>query len=352
MINIDPIPGLKELRSACNDVTEDTIDRLTGELFPLLDMEEWTRTIVSSIPKGSVISFGCIARTLGTLNASRSVGSIVSAMQNDLPGHRVVYSDGRVPDSSMDLLEHEVDLKRKNDGIHVDPGIMITGVDMDDPPFISLKENQLLMAKRMKGPEYGSLDLAWIDISSKGEDHICAVCNTDLQGEVKGRYCYRGKPGIPYVSGFLFYREGALILPAVSKALDNGIVDSDTLLVMDGNGRIHPRFNGIACQVGAAMDMKTCGVAKRLICGSLSEWARTSDTEEKASVFIYGKLAGYASRNRKGSPIFISAGHRSDLDNVFDTLSRTKVGRLPNPIREAHNEANRFRRSETPSSDL
>ncbi len=352
MINIDPIPELKELRSACNEVPEDLADHLTGELFPLLDMEKWTGTIVSSIPKGKVISFGCIARALGTLNASRSVGSIIAAMSDDLPRHRVVYSDGRVPDSSLDLLEREVDPVRKNDGIHVHPDIMITGIGMDDPPFTSLKENQLLMAERPKGSKNGSMDLAGIDISSKGEDHICAVCSTDLQGKVKGRYCYRGRPGIPYVSGFLFYREGPLILPAVRKALDNGTIDRDTLLVMDGNGRIHPRFYGIACQVGTALDMKTCGVAKRLMCGSLSEWESMSDTEEKASVFIHGKLKGYASRNRNGSPIFISTGNRTDLDQVFDTLSMTKVGRLPNPIREAHNEANRFRRSESPSGDL
>jgi deoxyribonuclease V len=154
------------------------------------------------------------------------------------------------------------------------------------------------------------------------------------------------------VSGFLFYREAPIIMPIIRKVMEKGMIDGSTLIVIDGNGRIHPRRSGIACQVGAATNMMTCGIAKRLLCGRLSDWEFYMSGEERAMVEVEGIFSGYASRRNGGRPIYISPGNRISIEESYEALVRTKKGRLPSPIAEAHNEANRCRRSESPSGDL
>ncbi|MCY4577318.1 MAG: MGMT family protein [Candidatus Kaiserbacteria bacterium] len=52
-------------------------------------------TVVSRIPKGSVMSYGEVARRAGSPGASRAVGRIMASNVDPLiPCHRVVRSDG------------------------------------------------------------------------------------------------------------------------------------------------------------------------------------------------------------------------------------------------------------------
>ena len=54
-------------------------------------------TVVSSIPKGSVMSYGAVAAQAGSPHASRAVGSIMANnVDPSVPCHRVVRSDGRI----------------------------------------------------------------------------------------------------------------------------------------------------------------------------------------------------------------------------------------------------------------
>ncbi|MEK7514655.1 MAG: MGMT family protein [Patescibacteria group bacterium] len=52
-------------------------------------------TVVRAIPKGKILTYGEVARRVGSPNASRAVGSILKQNYNPaIPCHRVIRSDG------------------------------------------------------------------------------------------------------------------------------------------------------------------------------------------------------------------------------------------------------------------
>jgi deoxyribonuclease V len=329
---------------------DDLLDHITENVFPLLDFNGWVSDIMLQVPRGRAITFGAVAEALGSGNAARAVGSW--AAQEHSCSHRLIYSSGRVPHKSADKLSSEIELEKKGEDLHVPDNRIIREAAVDNPPFESLRELQRITDPFLS-MKVGHFDkLAGIDISSKDQAHVCAVCVMEKNGRPIGDLCFWGKIGIPYVSGFLFFREAPIILPALKKSRDEGLVDDRTLLVIDGNGYLHPRRMGIACQVGAVSGMMTCGIAKKLMTGTIGSWKRIGPSEELAEIWDDSDMLGYASRHGGGSPIYISRGNRTRLEDVVKIIVELKNGRLPEPVRVAHIQANKCRRSETPSGDL
>lgn len=350
---IKPNDGIERLFRSVLEVPgsqNDLQDHLEREIFPLLDFNSWVSYIMSHVPEGNAVTFGSVASALGTIKASRSVGSWSSDPDN--LSHRMVYSDGKVPVSSIIELSSEIDLELRGKDLYVPERYMIEEIVLEEPPFNSLRDLQKKSASFLSDNNSPFNQIAGIDISSKGNDHVCAVCAMDLQGKENGKICHRGMTGIPYVSGFLFFREAPVILPTLKKAWKNGLIDERTLVVMDGNGYLHPERMGIACQIGAVTGLMTCGVAKKLITGKMGIWINVNHKEEIAEVQDKGEVIGYASRHGGGRPIFISRGNRTDLKEITKVLIGMKKGRLPDPIKTSHNEANRCRRSKSPPCNL
>lgn len=343
--------NLKDLRDICKDKhsgSDSLLDHYIQDLFPLLDMRLWIEHALEMIPEGRVTTFGSIAKGLGTINASRTVGAICSKMGSC----RVVYSDGSIPEPSLCGIREGITTIERNGREVVEEANIFRDISFDDPPFVSLTIDQDHLRKSLIRGKETIEDTAGIDISSGKGSHYCAICSFDRDGNPNGDLCVKGNVGIPYVSGFLFYREGPLILPTIERAQEENMISDTSLLVIDGNGRMHPRRMGLACQIGASTDMMTCGIAKKLMFGRICEYYSAGMSDDLAPVMDSGEIIGYASRRNRGSPIFISEGHRTDLDDVTDILLGLRRSRLPEPIRMAHNTANRVRRSETPSGDL
>ena len=68
--------------------------------------------IVARVPRGRVVSYGQIARLLGSPRAARQVGWAMRQCPDELPWHRVVMSDGSIAgggwsDLRRALLEDE-----------------------------------------------------------------------------------------------------------------------------------------------------------------------------------------------------------------------------------------------------
>lgn len=67
--------------------------------------------IVKNIPIGKVMSYGQIAAIAGNSRASRAVGYAMHAAGADIPWHRVVFKDGRLPfpgnEGQRELLANE-----------------------------------------------------------------------------------------------------------------------------------------------------------------------------------------------------------------------------------------------------
>lgn len=147
-------------------------------------------------------------------------------------------------------------------------------------------------------------------------------------------------PRFPYVSGYLGFREA----PALVAAWE-AMAEKPDLLIVDGQGRAHPRRAGIATHLGVILDAPTIGIAKTLLCGAV-EGEVGPEPGDMRLVTDRGEIVAVALRTaRRARPIFVSSGHRVSLASAVDWALRLSAGRrLPLPIRLAHEAANAARR--------
>ena len=147
-------------------------------------------------------------------------------------------------------------------------------------------------------------------------------------------------PAIPYVPGYLGFRE----VPAILAALDRLDRRPDLVLV-DGHGRAHPRRCGIATHLGVVADLPAIGCAKSLLCGRV-EGELGDEAGSTAPLVDRGEQVGVALRTRaRVQPVYVSVGHRISLESAIAWVLNLSDGRrLPLPIRMAHDAANAARR--------
>ncbi|KAK4530077.1 hypothetical protein CCYA_CCYA03G0934 [Cyanidiococcus yangmingshanensis] len=96
--------------------------------------------------------------------------------------------------------------------------------------------------------------LAGVDVAWNREPLTAALCLPGKRIDLE-EYPTRHVP--PYYSSFLAYREAPLVVPLVQRHRR----DFDVLLV-DGNGILHPRRYGLASAIGVECGVRTIGVAK------------------------------------------------------------------------------------------
>ncbi len=62
-----------------------------------MTFRERVHAVVKAIPKGSVMSYGEVAKAAGAPGAARAVGSLMKAnLDPEIPCHRVVTSTGKI----------------------------------------------------------------------------------------------------------------------------------------------------------------------------------------------------------------------------------------------------------------
>ena len=67
--------------------------------------------------------------------------------------------------------------------------------------------------------------------------------------KVKERVFAVAKAKVPYLTGFLAYREG----PAISEAYAK-LANKPDIMIFDGNGILHPRRCGLASHLGVLLE--------------------------------------------------------------------------------------------------
>lgn len=144
-------------------------------------------------------------------------------------------------------------------------------------------------------------------------------------------------PGAPpYVPGYLGFREVPLLKALVCK-------HNPDVVMVDGNGRLHPRGFGSACHLGVVCDVPTIGVAKKLhTFGDLPTEKELRQimmaSKQKRCALVSGDEAiGMAVIPPCNviRPIYISAGHRMSLSIAVDITMLVCHHRVPEPIRFA-----------------
>jgi deoxyribonuclease V len=119
-------------------------------------------------------------------------------------------------------------------------------------------------------------------------------------------------------------------------------MDGDPLVLVDGNGRLHPRRMGIACQIGTIGLVPTCGVAKRLLLGRVGGW--TGGEVQEAQVVDEGEVLGTAVRRAGRRPFYVSEGCGPDLRDCVRKVRGCMVSSKPEPLVLSHRASNATRR--------
>lgn len=143
----------------------------------------------------------------------------------------------------------------------------------------------------------------------------------------------------PYIPGLLSFRE----IPALLEAWKN-LQNKPDVVMVDGHGIAHPRRMGIATHFGLVTQTPTLGVAKNKLYGTYTP-PKITNVPEKLLDPSTGNHLGFVYVSKENTnPIFISPGHlMSCTDALVITQTCLKGYKLPEPTRQAHILANKFR---------
>lgn len=132
------------------------------------------------------------------------------------------------------------------------------------------------------------------------------------------------KAEMPYVPGLLSYREA----PAISATYQK-LENEPDLLMIKGNGILHPRKFGLASHIGLLFNKPAIGVAKKLLCGR----------KEGDTVYLGKDAVGKEVQiKKKSNPVYVSPGHMITLSKAVEIVKKfsKEPYKMPYPIALAH----------------
>ena len=149
---------------------------------------------------------------------------------------------------------------------------------------------------------------------------------------------------VPYVSGFLGFREIPIYLELLEK-IKGDCKTLPEILMVDGYGILHHRRFGSATHLGFVTGIPTIGVAKTLLClDGLDEKVIKGDFKTKClkkgdyiELESDGKLLGVALKAAENvtTPIYVSVGHKISLQSSIDITLKLTTFKIPEPIRNS-----------------
>ena len=197
-----------------------------------------------------------------------------------------------------------------------------------------LKEEQHKLAKKVISSDFfEKLEIVGgVDCAYSQDDVIAAIVVCDYKTmEVKEKVFAVVKAKVPYLKGFLAYREGTAISEAYAK-LEN----KPDIMIFDGNGILHPRRIGLASQLGVLLNQASIGVAKQLLVGEVKGNIVYVDKEARAELIV---------TREHSKPIYISPGHKTSLKTSVEIVKKCMrfPHKLPEPLHLAHRYATEIR---------
>jgi len=197
-----------------------------------------------------------------------------------------------------------------------------------------LKEEQLRLSGKVELVDgFSSIKIiAGVDQSFVGETIISAVILMDYKTlKIIETAHVQQKVNFPYIPGYLSYREAPAIIEAFSR-----LKNEPDMILVDGNGILHPRKIGLASHVGLALDKPTIGIAKSLLCGELRD----------NSIYLGQDIVAKRLATRDiAKPVYISPGHKIGFKSMMEIVKHCLKGhKLPEPVHEAHKAVTKLRR--------
>jgi len=213
---------------------------------------------------------------------------------------------------------------------------------------------------------FGGLDISFIE----GDSINACACYVVIDEDFKVVYqdVSMVKLTVPYIPSFLGFREADIFCGMVSRQKSKEPAVTPGVLMVDGNGLLHPRCCGTACHVGLAIGLSTVGVAKNLhliedlgLEGERGEAARRLKESFKGVEEVghqvplatqKGRVLGAAVKTSLESknPIFVSVGSGLSLKTAVSLVTKMSRHRIPEPIRQADFLSREYLRLNHPSS--
>lgn len=149
-----------------------------------------------------------------------------------------------------------------------------------------------------------------------------------------------GRAEVPYVPGFLSFREGPTVLEAVRK-----LEHEWGVICFDGQGYAHPRRCGLAAHMSITLGVRGVGVAKSRLIGTYAELEEEAGSQ--TPLMDKGEQIGVVLRTKdRTNPLFVSVGNRVDLESAVRVVMAcvTKY-RIPEPTRQADVEVAKLKKT-------
>lgn len=216
--------------------------------------------------------------------------------------------------------------------------------------FLRKQNNLRSMIKPIDTFDYQSLKLvAGVDLAYwKNDDDeyaVCCIVVIDFNSHtVIEKKHYSGKIEVPYMPGFLAFRELPLVLKT-AELLEN----TPDIYMFDGNGYLHPRHMGIATHASFYLNKPTIGAAKTYFrVDKKTDYTEPDKTAGSfTDIIINEEIYGRVLRTHNNvKPVFVSIGNNISLDTATKiTMSLVeKESHIPIPTRfadlETHIERN------------
>ena len=178
------------------------------------------------------------------------------------------------------------------------------------------------------------VDIAYFKANNKEYGVCCIVIYDKNKKMIIEKQHYYNEINIPYVPGFLSYREIPLILPTI-KLLKN----KPDLFMCDGNGYLHPRHMGLASYLSFFVNQPTMGVSKSYhkindVNFNMPENVAGAYEDIIIDNIVYGRAVR---SHFDVKPIFVSSGNNISLKTATELAIElvNKDSRLPVPVRYA-----------------
>jgi len=191
------------------------------------------------------------------------------------------------------------------------------------------------------------VDLAYWQNGDEEYAVCCIVIVDYMTHEIIEKKHYSGKIEVPYMPGFLAFRE----LPLVQKTVEL-LENEPDIYMFDGNGYLHPRNMGIATHASFYLNKPTIGVAKTYFrVDNKTDYIEPEKTAGSfTDIIINEQVYGRVLRTHSDvKPVFVSVGNNISLDTATKiTMALVeKESHIPVPTRyadlETHIERERLR---------
>ena len=230
-----------------------------------------------------------------------------------------------------------------------------------DAPNISamIKSLSFGSSRRKENGEYfyiGGVDISFVKHS---DVDACACLSVVRMPDLELVYqkLQMVKLTQPYIPGFLAFREVDHLVDLYRDLKSKTPQYLPEVIMVDGNGLLHPRGFGLACQLGVELGVPTMGVAKSLISAQgITQDLNHNNKKKTLSgagdsfdlVADSGEVLGKCLQvhDKASNPVYVSIGHMISLDSaVWLTLECSKY-RIPEPVRMADLESREYIRQE------